>query len=224
MSASVVHRKKTRRLRRRVLSLGFACGVSLFSRLVMNLLHQRLQRAPADFAKIAIVVRHELPAVTGAVDTDPRPSKIIVGFAQAAIAEECRFGSHNQIRAVIRGTGKQKAAELPPVASDKTKRRSDITGTSVLRSCSSRPPETPDRSVIGKPKRLTEKNCEGTNRWMRSHGAWCAAIVDRDSPTGENAYVRDIRARVTRIRPCCHVYPRSLRPRALSLQRSGHTG
>jgi hypothetical protein len=61
----------------------------------MNLLHQRLERAPADLAKIAVVVRHELPAAAGAVDTDPRPSKIIVGFAQAAIADEYRFGSHD---------------------------------------------------------------------------------------------------------------------------------
>lgn len=72
----------------------------------MNLFHQRLQRAPADLAKIPVVVRHELPAVAGTVDTDPRPSQIIVGFAQTTIADECRFGSHGQIRAVIAGTGK----------------------------------------------------------------------------------------------------------------------
>jgi hypothetical protein len=79
----------------------------------MDLLHQRLQRAPADLAKIAVVVRRELSAVAGAVDTDSRPSKIIVGFAQATIADKCRFGSHAWIRAVIGSTGKQKAAEFP---------------------------------------------------------------------------------------------------------------
>jgi len=83
----------------------------------MDLLHQRLQRAPADFAQVPVVVRHELLAVAGAIDADPRPSKVVVGFAQAAIANEGRFGSHGQIRAVKRQPSKQKAAGRRPADS-----------------------------------------------------------------------------------------------------------
>ena len=62
----------------------------------MDLFHQRLQRAPADFTKISVVVRHELLAVAGAVDADARPPQIAIRFAQAAIANERRFRSHRQ--------------------------------------------------------------------------------------------------------------------------------
>jgi hypothetical protein len=87
-------------------SLGFARRVApLFARSVVNFLHQRLQRAKANFAKIPAVVRHELLAVDGAVDAHARPSKIVVGFAKAAITDKSRFGSHDRIRAVIRTAG-----------------------------------------------------------------------------------------------------------------------
>src|SRR5450432_4162395 len=70
--------------------------VPLLSGLVMDLLHQRLQRAPTDLAQVAVVVRHDLLAVAGAVDADARPPQIVVRFAQAAIANERRFRSHRQ--------------------------------------------------------------------------------------------------------------------------------
>src|ERR1700680_1891279 len=74
----------------------FALRVPLLSSLVMDLLHQRLQRAPTDLAQVALVVRHELLAVASAVDADARPPQIVVRFAQAAIANERRFRSHRQ--------------------------------------------------------------------------------------------------------------------------------
>ena len=40
---------------------------ALHSGLVMDLLHQSLERAPADFAKVSIIVGHELLAAVGAV-------------------------------------------------------------------------------------------------------------------------------------------------------------
>jgi hypothetical protein len=39
---------------------------------------------------------------------DARPSRIVAGFAQAAIVLERRFRSHHQIRALTGATGKQK--------------------------------------------------------------------------------------------------------------------
>jgi hypothetical protein len=70
--------------------------ISLFSRLVMNLFHQRLKRAPADLAEVSIVVRHELSAITGAVHADVGPSEIVIGFAEAAIADKGRFCCHTR--------------------------------------------------------------------------------------------------------------------------------
>jgi hypothetical protein len=82
------------------ISLGVARrGVPLLARLVMNLLHQ------ANLAQVAVVVRHELLAVADAVDADAYPTKIVVGFTQAAIADESRFRSHDRIRAVIGPAG-----------------------------------------------------------------------------------------------------------------------
>jgi hypothetical protein len=72
---------------------------------------QRLQRAPADLAQVPVIVWHELLAVARTIDTDARPSKIAVGFAQTKIANEDRFGSHDRIRAANNWTGKQQ----PPV-------------------------------------------------------------------------------------------------------------
>jgi hypothetical protein len=69
----------------------------------MNLLHQCLQRAPTDFAKISVVVLHELLAVAGAVDADVRPRQIVVRFSQAAIANERRFRSHGPVLAFRAG-------------------------------------------------------------------------------------------------------------------------
>ena|ERR1700722_17644098 len=66
----------------------------------MDLLHQRLKRAPANLAEVPIVVRHKLSAVAGAVHADMGPSEIVVGFAETTIAEEGSFRSHPRIRAV----------------------------------------------------------------------------------------------------------------------------
>jgi hypothetical protein len=74
----------------------------------MDLLHQRLQRAPANLAYVSIVVRHELPAIAGAADADVGPSQIVIRFAEAAVANKGRFRSHDRIRAAKGRTGKQK--------------------------------------------------------------------------------------------------------------------
>jgi hypothetical protein len=73
-------------------TLGFASA--LRSSLVMDLLHQGLERTPADFAKVSIVVGHQLLAAGGAVYMDVGPSKIVVRFAETAIANKGRFRSH----------------------------------------------------------------------------------------------------------------------------------
>ena len=77
-----------------LIALGLARRISLRSGLVMDLLHQSLERAPADFAKVAIVVGHQLLAAAGTVDVDASPSQIVVRFAEAAIANKSRFRSH----------------------------------------------------------------------------------------------------------------------------------
>ena len=86
--------RRTSRLRRSFFARISAGRIPFLSRLVMDLLHQRLQRAPADLAQVPVVVRHELLAVAGAVHADVRPSEVVAGFAQAAIADEGRFRSH----------------------------------------------------------------------------------------------------------------------------------
>jgi hypothetical protein len=100
---------KNRRRERVGLSLGIARReVPLFARPIVNFHHQRLQRAKANFAKIPAVVRHELLTIDGAIDAHARPSKIVVGFAKAAITDKSRFGSHDRIRAVIGTAGNTK--------------------------------------------------------------------------------------------------------------------
>jgi hypothetical protein len=76
----------------------------------MKFLHQRLQRAPANLAQVAVIVRHKLLAVADAVNADAYPTKIVIGFTKAAIADESRFRSHDRIRAVIGPAGKTKTA------------------------------------------------------------------------------------------------------------------
>jgi hypothetical protein len=56
-----------------VFPLSFA-RISSLSGLVMHLRHQRLQWVPANFAKISVVVRHELLAAAGAVDARRAPT------------------------------------------------------------------------------------------------------------------------------------------------------
>lgn len=68
--------------------------ISLLSRIVVNFLHQRLKRAPANLTQVPVVIGHELLAVAGAVHADARPSEVVVGFAETAIADEGRFRSH----------------------------------------------------------------------------------------------------------------------------------
>jgi hypothetical protein len=60
----------------------------------MDLLHQRLERTPANFAKVSIVVGHQLLAAGGAVDVDVSPSQVVVRFPEAAIAHKSSFRSH----------------------------------------------------------------------------------------------------------------------------------
>jgi predicted metallopeptidase len=62
-------------------------------RFFVNLLHQRLQRAPADLAQVAIVIRHELLAIHRTVNTNMRPPEIVIGLPEAAIAGKRRFRS-----------------------------------------------------------------------------------------------------------------------------------
>jgi hypothetical protein len=68
--------------------------ISLLSRLVVNFLHQRLKRAPADLTQVPVVIGHELLAVAGAVHADTCPSEVVVGFTETAIADEGRSRSH----------------------------------------------------------------------------------------------------------------------------------
>jgi hypothetical protein len=87
--------------------------IALFSGIVVDLLHERLQRAPADFAQVAVVVRHELLTVADAIDADVGPSEVVVGFAEAAITDKSRFHSHGGIRGAIGAPSKRKAAGSP---------------------------------------------------------------------------------------------------------------
>ena len=64
-----------------------ALRVPLLSGLVMDLLHRRLQRAPTYLAQVAVVVRHELLAVAGAVDADARPPQIVVLCVPKTLSE-----------------------------------------------------------------------------------------------------------------------------------------
>jgi hypothetical protein len=68
--------------------------IPLPSGLFVDLLHQGLQRAPANFTEVAVVVRHELLVAAGAIDMDASPAQIIVCFAKAAIANKRRFRTH----------------------------------------------------------------------------------------------------------------------------------
>ena len=97
----------------------------------MDLLHQRLQRAPTDLAQVALVVRHELLAVASAVDADARPPQIVVRFAQAAIANERRFRSYDQIRAATGATGKQKPSSSGPALQVRIRLKSVPSPTSL---------------------------------------------------------------------------------------------
>ena len=60
----------------------------------MDLFHQRLERAPADFAKVSFVVRQELLVTAGAVDVHMSPPKIVVGLAKTTITNEGGFLPH----------------------------------------------------------------------------------------------------------------------------------
>ena len=60
----------------------------------MDLFHQRLERAPADFAQVSIIVRQQLLVATGAVDVDISPPQIVVGLAKTTITNEGGFLSH----------------------------------------------------------------------------------------------------------------------------------
>jgi hypothetical protein len=64
----------------------------------MDLLHQRLQRAPANLAEVPIIVRHEVLVTAGAVDMDASPAQIVVRFTEAAIANKRRFRAHRRLR------------------------------------------------------------------------------------------------------------------------------
>ena len=91
------------------------------SGLVMDLLHQRLQRTPANFAKVSVFIWHKLLAVAGAIDADVCPSQILVRFAKAAIANECRFRTHGYLPAFALHYGNRRRNRykraLPPFGS-----------------------------------------------------------------------------------------------------------
>ena len=87
----------------------------------MDLLHQRLQRTPANFAKVSVFIWHKLLAVAGAIDADVCPSQILVRFAKAAIANECRFRTHGYLPAFALHYGNRRRNRykraLPPFGS-----------------------------------------------------------------------------------------------------------
>jgi hypothetical protein len=60
----------------------------------MHLFHQALERAPANLAKIPLIVRHQLPTLGRAVDANVSPSKVVVGGAETAIANKRSLGCH----------------------------------------------------------------------------------------------------------------------------------
>jgi hypothetical protein len=74
--------------------LFFVRRISLRPGVIVNLLHQSLERTPAHLAKVSIVIRHQLLACGGAIDVDVSPSQVVVRFPEAAIADEGRFRSH----------------------------------------------------------------------------------------------------------------------------------
>jgi hypothetical protein len=72
----------------------------------MDLVHQGLKRAPADFAKVSVIVRHQLLPAAGTVDVNVRPPQVAIRLTEAAVANECRFRSHAR-RLVPCGEGPQ---------------------------------------------------------------------------------------------------------------------
>jgi hypothetical protein len=75
-------------------ALIFVRRISLLSGVIMDLLHQSLERTPAHLAKVSIVIRHQLFAAGSAVDVNVSPSQVVVRFPEAAIADEGCFCSH----------------------------------------------------------------------------------------------------------------------------------
>jgi hypothetical protein len=86
----------------------------------MDLLHQRLQRAPANLAKVAVIVRHELLVTAGAIDMDASPAQIVIRFAKAAIANKRGLRAHRRLplpRDMMQKAGplqRKTAAKNPP--------------------------------------------------------------------------------------------------------------
>jgi hypothetical protein len=86
--------------------------------------------------KSRFVVRHELLATARAVDADVGPSQIVIRFAEAAIADEGRLGSHDRIRPAKGRTGKQKTCRasrcVHPSRTGGSTNRSDVASENMI--------------------------------------------------------------------------------------------